>query len=178
MNESGSTVQDGGGQAAGGTSTTSGSSTAPSASQIISGGAGMFSFFTQLQQSKVAASSLESQATEHELNAKVEEVNARATGNALRERLNETLANNAAAFSTSRVDPTSGSARIIQEQSVSEGNRGFFETKLNSRVRVAALKRQAAQAREDANAVRKAGRKNFLIGGVTTIAKFVASGAA
>jgi hypothetical protein len=172
---SGTTVQQGGTTQAAGT--TSGSSTAPSASQIIAGGSSMFSFFTQLQQSKATARNLESQAIELDTNAKVEEVNARAAANMLRERLNQNLANNAAAFSTAGVDPTSGSARVIADQSVGEANRGFFENDLNSRIKVAALKRQAAQAREDAHAVRKSGRQQFLIGGVTTIARAVAMGA-
>jgi hypothetical protein len=149
----------------------------PSSSQLISGGTSFFTLFSDLDASKTQAGGLESQAQDLEQNARVEKVNADAAKNVLQQRLNTTLANNAAALSVSKADPTSGSARLIQEQSVGEFNTAFFNTDLNSRIRVAQLKRQAEQARQDAADVRKAGRTRFLIGGVTSIAKFAAGGA-
>ncbi len=147
-----------------------------SASQLIAGGASFFNLATQKSQSQATEAGLLSQANELEGNLRVEKVSADAAANVLRTRLNQTLANNAAAFSTANMDPTSGSARVIQQQSVSEANRGFFEGDLNSRIRVSTLKRQAAQAREDAHAVRKAGRQQFMIGGATMIAKAASGG--
>jgi hypothetical protein len=152
------------------------SSNEVSASQIISGASAGYGLFAQRDASRNRAAGFRTQASELEANARVEKINADAAANVLRERLNQTLANNAAAFSVGNIDPTSGSARIIQQQNIAEANRGFFETDLNSRIRVSALKRQAAQARQNASAELKAGRKNFIIGGVTTIAKFASGG--
>lgn len=157
-------------------STTQQQGQGPSASQLISGGASFFTLAMDLRASKTAARGLESQAGDIEQNARIEKINADAAKNVLQQRLNTTLANNSAALSVANVDPTSGSARLIQEQSVGEFNTAFFNTDLNSRIRVSQLKRQAAQAREDAHDVRKTGRTRFLIGGVTSIAKFAAGG--
>jgi hypothetical protein len=148
-----------------------------SSSQLISGGASFFTMFSDRQQSLEAAKGLRSSAQDLEQNARVEKVNADATKNELQRRLNTTLANNAAALSIANVDPTSGSARLIQEQSEGEFNTAFFNTDLNSRIRVAQLKRQAAQARTDASAVNRAGKTKLLIDFGTSIAKFAAGGA-
>ena len=148
-----------------------------SAAQLISGGASFFSMGLDRQQSQATAGGLRSSAADLEQNARVEQVNAEAAKNELQRRLNSTLANNAAALSIANVDPTSGSARIIQEQSVSEGNRGFMETDLNSRIRVSQLKRQAAQARADASAAEKGGRQRMLINFAASGARFASGGA-
>ncbi len=148
-----------------------------SASQLISGGASFFSLGTDLRASQAQAAGLLRSSQDIEQNARVEQVNAEAAKNELQRRLNTTLANNAAALSIANVDPTSGSARQIQEQSVGEFNNAFMNTDLNSRIRVAQLKRAAAQARADSASVEKTGRTRFMIGAVSSIAKFASAGA-
>lgn len=148
-----------------------------SSAQLISGGASFFTMFSDRQQSIEAARGLRTSAQDIEQNARVEKVNADATKNELQRRLNATLADNAAALSIANVDPTSGSARLIQEQSVGEFNTAFMNTDLNSRIRVSQLKRQAAQARADASAVNRAGKTKMLIDFGTSVGKFAASGA-
>lgn len=163
MNSSGTTVQS--------------SDQGPSTAQLISGGTSFFSMFTDRQQSIEASRGLRSTAQGIEQNARVEKVNADATKNELQRRLGQTLADNAAALSIANVDPTSGSARLVQEQSVGEFNNAFMQTDLNSRIRVSQLKRQAAQARADAAAVNRAGKTKMLLDFGTSIAKFSARGA-
>lgn len=150
----------------------------PSAAEIISGVASGFGVLTQLQQSRVRAKSLLGQSAEAEQNARIEGVNADVTKNLIRRRLNETLANNSAALSASGVDPTSGSARVVQEQSRSAANKAFFDTDLNARIRVAALKRQAKELRQAAREERKAGKRNAVLGLVKTGFQIAGMGAA
>lgn len=168
------------GQLFGGTEakTTATANNRPSAAEIVSGAASGFGVLTNLMRTRAEAQGLEARAAESDQNARVEGVNAEATKNVIRRRLNETLANNAAALSASGIDPTSGSARVVQEQSVSAGNKAFFETDLNARIRVAALKRQAEQLRQAAKEERRAGRRQATLGLISTGLRFMGGGAA
>lgn len=168
------------GQLFGGTEakTTATANNSPSAAEIVSGAASGFGVLTNLMRTRAEAQGLEARAAESDQNVRVEGVNAQATKNAVRQRLNETLANNAAALSASGIDPTSGSARVVQEQSVSAGNKAFFETDLNARIRVAALKRQAEELRKAARDTRKTGALQAKLGIVSTWLKIGSMGAA
>lgn len=161
--------------------TLSGSSSASSgisAGEIISGAASGFGILANLAKSRAQAKSLEQQASRTDANAQVERVNADATQNLIRSRLNETLAANQAALSVSGIDPTSGSARLVQERSVSAGNKAISETDTNARIRVAALRREAEQLRQAARDTRKSAKSSAKLGILTTALNIYGSGAA